>query len=54
MAPSFGRALERYRTDALADLHRLEQAIKEHLQRSELQLLRSCCFSLKQKLDAKR
>ena len=42
MAPG----LERCRTDALADLHRLEQAIKEHLQWSDLQLLRYLLFFL--------
>ena len=41
MAPGLDSALERCRTDALADLHRLEQAMQERLQWSDLQLLRS-------------
>ena len=38
---SFDSALERCRTDPIADLHRLEQVIKERLQWSDLRLLQS-------------
>ena len=41
MALGFDSALERCRTDPIADLHRLEQVIKDRLRWSDLQLLRS-------------